>query len=66
MQSSLNALTPREMQVLSAEERGDDFDARFSPHYKCYQYRLLLRDVEPALIETNFAALSETRPRGDG
>lgn len=43
--SSLNALTPREMSILEVVACEDTFDARFSPHSKCYIYTLLLRDV---------------------
>lgn len=49
LRSSLNALTPREMAILSVSERPDDFDARFTPHQKCYAYRMLMRDVGAGL-----------------
>jgi tRNA pseudouridine38-40 synthase len=40
---ALNAISHHDVGVLNAQETDDSFDARFSPHYKCYQYYLLLR-----------------------
>lgn len=41
--AGLNAITARELVVRELEEVPDSFDARLSPHIKCYTYRLLLR-----------------------
>lgn len=40
---AINGLTARGLSVLKAEAPGDNFDARLSPHIKCYSYRLLTR-----------------------
>ena len=41
--SALNGITNCNLSILRIEETDDSFDARFSPHYKCYTYRILMR-----------------------
>ena len=41
--SSLNGITKPGVSICSASEMGDDFDARFSSHLKCYSYYILNR-----------------------
>ena len=49
---SLNALTPHELLVLSAEPVCDDFHARFNPHVKTYAYHFDLHDrPHPLLLD---------------
>lgn len=49
---SLNALTPQELLVLSAEPVSDTFHARFNPHVKTYAYQLDLHDrPHPLLLD---------------
>lgn len=47
MQGALNGLTPRDIAILSVDKKPDDFDARFSPSIKCYQYRIFNRLTPP-------------------
>jgi tRNA pseudouridine38-40 synthase len=46
---SLNAITPRALSILKVEQADDDFDARFSPHLKCYCYRIIQRRAAEGL-----------------
>ncbi len=47
--NSLNGISVPELIIRRVESADDGFDARFSPHAKCYQYRLLLRDQREGL-----------------
>jgi tRNA pseudouridine38-40 synthase len=40
---ALNAITPPEIVIHKIEELDDSFDARSSPHVKCYEYTILTR-----------------------
>lgn len=42
LKCALNALTSRELLVRNVEVMRDDYDARHSPHVKCYKYNLVL------------------------
>ncbi len=42
LRSALNGITGPEIYVHHAERVDDAFDARFTPHIKCYTYRMLL------------------------
>jgi len=53
LQGALNALLPRDIVVLSAEEVPGDFDARFAARCKVYHYTIWNHRVRPAL-ERNF------------
>jgi len=44
LQDGLNALTPRELVIKKIEEVGETFNARLSPHIKCYSYKMVLRE----------------------
>ncbi|MCB0359545.1 MAG: hypothetical protein KDD44_07905, partial [Bdellovibrionales bacterium] len=46
LRASLNGLTPAALYIRSVSVAADDFDARFSPHWKEYCYRLI--DGAPA------------------
>lgn len=46
LKGALNGILPKEIVVRSVEQAAEDFDARHTPHEKCYCYRLLLR-TEP-------------------
>jgi len=46
LKDALNAITPEGIIVRSLEQESDDFDARHSPHIKCYSYRLIYRGGE--------------------
>ncbi len=48
---SLNGITDSKITILSAEIVSDDFDARRSPHVKCYTYTLLLKHRRSSLYE---------------
>lgn len=43
LQESLNGITVPELIIRNCDSISDDFDARLSPHIKCYCYRFLLR-----------------------
>ncbi len=49
LQGALNALLPRDIVVLSAEDVAEDFDARFSARSKLYHYTVWNDRVRPAL-----------------
>jgi tRNA pseudouridine38-40 synthase len=51
LREALEGITSRDVVVKDAEMVPDDFDARFSPHHKCYQYRMLLRDQGAGLYQ---------------
>ena len=51
LRASLNALTPREMTIRAVEEAPDEFDARFTPHQKCYSYLFLLRTAGSGIYQ---------------
>jgi tRNA pseudouridine38-40 synthase len=44
LREALEGITSRDIVIKDVEIVEDDFDARFSPHHKCYQYRMLLRN----------------------
>ncbi len=46
IKEALNALTPQALTVKSIEQVDDSFDARHSPHIKCYSYRITYRGAE--------------------
>jgi len=46
LKAALNALTPPGLIVRAVEAAAEDFDARFTPHLKCYTYRLIYRGAE--------------------
>lgn len=47
--SALNGISSPQLSVLKIEEKDDSFDARATPHDKCYSYYLLLRSSSDAL-----------------
>jgi tRNA pseudouridine38-40 synthase len=47
--AALNARLPEDVAVLSAEEVGEDFHARYSARWRRYRYRYLDRPSRPAL-----------------
>jgi tRNA pseudouridine38-40 synthase len=49
-QRALNALLPPAIRILSAEETGPDFNARWSAKGKLYRYRLYLGKVVPPML----------------
>ena len=49
IQSALNALLPRDISILSAEEVPEDFHARFSARSKLYHYTIWNQRVRPVL-----------------
>ena len=60
LKNSLNALTSKSLLIKSLEVVSDDFDARFSPHYKLYTYKIRLADFR-AGIDSNFALFYSNR-----
>jgi tRNA pseudouridine38-40 synthase len=46
---AFNGIAPADLSVLGAEIVPDTFDARFSPHQKCYKYYLKLRRARSPL-----------------
>lgn len=48
--SALNGILPPELAVTKAEAMEEAFDARFTPHRKCYAYRMLLSKQRSALL----------------
>jgi tRNA pseudouridine38-40 synthase len=49
LMAALNARLPDDVAVLSAEEVGDDFHARYSARWRRYRYRYLDRPARPAM-----------------
>jgi len=49
LRDGLNGTLPRDIAVLSVEERGDDFHARFSARSKRYEYTIHNSPVRPAI-----------------
>jgi tRNA pseudouridine38-40 synthase len=49
-QRALNALLPRAIRIVGAEEVGPDFDARWSARGKIYRYRIYRGRVVPPMI----------------
>jgi tRNA pseudouridine38-40 synthase len=47
LKDALNALTHPALTVHTVEEVDDSFDARHSPHIKCYSYKIIYRGGEP-------------------
>lgn len=67
LKQALNAITHPGIIVREIEEVGDEFDARLSPHIKCYSYRVIYRGWQgghsPHFIPLERQrALSITRP----
>ncbi len=46
---ALNGITSRGIVIHAVEIVDDQFNARLSPHLKCYSYELLLRDTAPGV-----------------
>ena len=46
IKSALNALTPQALTIRLVEQVEDRFDARHSPHIKCYSYKIIYRGEE--------------------
>lgn len=46
LKGALNALTPEALTVKGVELVEDSFDARHSPHIKCYSYKIIYRGEE--------------------
>lgn len=59
LKEAINALTPPGLVVRSIEEAPDTFDARISPHIKCYSYRLSYRGDEERA--SKFTPIDESR-----
>jgi len=59
LKEALNAMTPSGLIVRAVEEAEESFDARHSPHIKCYSYRILYRGDESRAAR--FAALEKDR-----
>ncbi|HQH27146.1 MAG TPA: tRNA pseudouridine synthase A, partial [Oligoflexia bacterium] len=51
LKAALNGLTPRAICLKRVEQRGDQFDARRSPHIKCYTYEIVLERTKGAVAE---------------
>jgi len=46
IKGALNALTPQALTVRAVEQVEETFDARHSPHIKCYCYKIIYRGAE--------------------
>lgn len=51
LRAALNGITAPELVIHLVQEQGDEFDARFAQHEKCYAYRLLLRDTRAGYFQ---------------
>lgn len=53
LSKALNGITPRDIVVRQAHRVDDSFDARHSPHIKCYCYRICDRHMKGGVVGAN-------------